>query len=150
MELELRAPGTKRCSKCKVFKPLDAFFRRSNRRSGRESKCIECKAKIDANRWSKNRMRFKEHDLERRYNLSIDEYKAMLNAQNGVCAICKQPEKRVHQNGTPSSLCIDHCHTTDAIRGLLCDKCNRALALIHEDPEIAASLLKYIQDKCLW
>lgn len=148
--LELRPTGTKKCSKCKQFKPLERFHKRPERKVGRESRCIECKKNADASRWIKNRDTQKKLDIKRRYGISFEDYEAMYQAQNGVCAICKKPEKRIHQNGTPSQLCIDHCHTTDAVRGLLCDECNRALALVHENPEITTSLLQYINEKCLW
>ena len=50
-----------------------------------------------------------------------DEYEGMLAEQGGVCAICGNPPKvkRLH---------VDHDHATGVIRGLLCHRCNRALA----------------------
>ena len=50
-----------------------------------------------------------------------DEYEGMLAEQGGVCAICGSPPKsrRLH---------VDHDHRTGAVRGLLCFRCNRALA----------------------
>lgn len=52
------------------------------------------------------------------YGITPQQYDEMLAAQNGVCAACKgQPRQ-----GRP--LCIDHCHKTKKIRGLLCDACN--------------------------
>jgi hypothetical protein len=32
-------------------------------------------------------------------------------------------------------LAVDHCHTTDAIRGLLCSDCNNGLGRFRDDPE---------------
>jgi len=53
--------------------------------------------------------------------VSDDEYEGMLAEQGGVCAICGNPPKvkRLH---------VDHDHRTGAVRGLLCFRCNRALA----------------------
>lgn len=48
-------------------------------------------------------------------------YAAMLDAQGGHCALCSNTPKtrRLH---------VDHDHRTGAVRGLLCHRCNRALA----------------------
>jgi len=63
--------------------------------------------------------------LTRNYGLSRDEHRRLLEAQNGVCAVCKLPSRR--------TLCVDHCHATRQVRGLLCDKCNTALGLLGDD-----------------
>ena len=63
--------------------------------------------------------------LGRKYGLSRDEHRRLLEAQNGVCAVCKLPSRR--------ALCVDHCHATRQVRGLLCDKCNTALGLLGDD-----------------
>ena len=63
--------------------------------------------------------------LDRNYGLSRDEHRRLLEAQNGVCAVCKLPSRR--------ALCVDHCHATRQVRGLLCDKCNTALGLLGDD-----------------
>jgi len=49
------------------------------------------------------------------------EYARLLEAQGGGCAICGNPPKtrRLH---------VDHDHRTGQVRGLLCHRCNRALA----------------------
>ena len=42
----------------------------------------------------------------------------MLERQGKVCGICKTPGK---------PLCVDHCHATGKVRGLLCRDCNLGL-----------------------
>ena len=44
-----------------------------------------------------------------------------------------------------SDRCLDHCHETGALRGVLCNDCNRAEGLLKSDPEIVRSLLKYLE-----
>jgi hypothetical protein len=65
--------------------------------------------------------------LGRNYGLSREEHRRLLKEQNGVCAVCKLPSRR--------ALCVDHCHATRQVRGLLCDKCNTALGLLGDDSE---------------
>jgi hypothetical protein len=59
-------------------------------------------------------------NLIKRYGITLENYEAMLEAQDGGCYICGNPPnaKRLH---------VDHCHETGAVRGLLCAGCNRTL-----------------------
>ena len=41
--------------------------------------------------------------------------------------------------------CLDHCHETGALRGVLCNDCNRAEGLLKSDPEIVRKLLNYLE-----
>ena len=67
----------------------------------------------------------REARLRNRYGIGQAEFDALLAQQGGVCAVCKQPpdsaNTRAHWGG---KLCIDHCHETNTIRGLLCNDCN--------------------------
>ena len=63
----------------------------------------------------------KHYQRRRRYGLTREEYEAMLERQQGACAICKRTEKR---------LVVDHGHMTRTVRGLLCDMCNHAVGYL--------------------
>jgi hypothetical protein len=78
------------------------------------------------------------------YGISIDHYKQMLLAQNGVCAICERPETLV-KRGKIISLSVDHDHETGTIRGLLCNTCNRGLGLFCDDVGYLESAKQYLQ-----
>lgn len=67
----------------------------------------------------------------------------MFEAQNGLCAICGEPEIG-SQNGVVMRLAIDHCKKTNKIRELLCANCNRGLGMFGENIEILASAIKYL------
>jgi hypothetical protein len=66
------------------------------------------------------------------------EYKAMLEAQGGVCAICKEKPKG-------NRLAVDHIHGTDKVRGLLCKLCNPALGLFKDDPDRLNAAIEYLR-----
>ncbi|MGH2786660.1 MAG: endonuclease VII domain-containing protein [Actinomycetota bacterium] len=68
----------------------------------------------------------RQRHLEKHYGLSLLEYESLAARQNGVCAICRQP-----QDG---GLHIDHDHISGRVRGLLCGRCNKALGLLDDDP----------------
>jgi hypothetical protein len=63
----------------------------------------------------------------------------MLDAQNGVCAICKEPCP------TGKWLAVDHCHTTNAVRGLLCTKCNMGIGLFNDSVERLEATIAYLR-----
>lgn len=80
-----------------------------------------------------------------KYGLTVDQFDSMLDQQSGKCAICGADFAFLEgdQNLRPR---IDHCHETGEVRGLLCNKCNRALGLFADDEEILRRALKYIQE----
>lgn len=78
----------------------------------------------------------RDHQLKSEFGISLDKYEEILDSQNGVCAICNQPQEK--------TLCVDHCHETDLIRGLLCDSCNNGLGRFKDDPELLASAIDYL------
>lgn len=72
-------------------------------------------------------------------------YQEMLREQDGVCAICHQPEKhRDGLSGKPKDLAVDHDHATGAVRALLCSACNTALGLFNDDPELLDKAKSYL------
>lgn len=81
----------------------------------------------------------KDNYLIRNYGITSSEYDEMLEAQNGVCAICGQDEQ-VKTRG----LSVDHCHTTGKVRGLLCSYCNMGLGLFKDDTEVLINAVKYL------
>ncbi|MFF1593111.1 endonuclease domain-containing protein [Streptomyces sp. NPDC058286] len=42
-------------------------------------------------------------------------------------------------------LCVDHNHTTNAIRDLICTNCNHALGKAKEDPAILRAMAEYLE-----
>ena len=70
--------------------------------------------------------------------LTEDEYKAMLEAQGGVCAICNEKPKS-------GRLAVDHIHGTERVRGLLCNLCNPALGLFKDDPDRLKAAIEYLE-----
>lgn len=73
----------------------------------------------------------------RRYGLTPEMYEAFFHSQAGVCAICGRPPQK-------KRLAVDHCHDSEDIRGLLCDRCNRGLGFFLDDPAIIARAAEYL------
>ncbi len=71
-----------------------------------------------------------------RYGLTEEEFKSLHEVQGGACAVCRRISKR---------LCIDHCHETGRIRGLLCYSCNSGLGQLGDDPELLERGVAYLR-----
>jgi hypothetical protein len=87
--------------------------------------------------------------LKRKFGITPEEYVTLLEAQNGLCALCGKPpsESLTDNRGrTKPPLCVDHDHDTGEIRGLLHYECNAALGLLGDSVEIVQMALEYLRD----
>ncbi len=75
----------------------------------------------------------------RTYGLSADDFDAMLDAQDGGCAICRQKPERL------ASLHVDHDHGTGAVRGILCVGCNQGLGQFRHDATLLRQAIAYLE-----
>lgn len=73
---------------------------------------------------------------ERTYGLTRDHILTMTEQQQGRCKICD----RVMD--CPN---IDHCHTTQQVRGLLCTKCNAGLGQFEDNVMFLHRAIQYLQ-----
>lgn len=133
--------GTKLCSRCKARKPLDRYKRHGKTHDGLYPACKDCCAE----RWRETdtperRAREAAKVRDGKYGLAPGDYDQMLEAQGGGCAICSRTCP------TGRSLAVDHCHTTGAVRGLLCADCNRSLGMMGDSPERLRSAAAYLED----
>jgi len=74
-----------------------------------------------------------------RYNITKKEYEDCLKKQNYTCFSCDSKD----------NLCVDHCHTTNKFRGILCKSCNTALGLLYDNTETLNKLILYLQTKTM-
>jgi len=132
---------TKICSRCSIEKKKSSFVKRSNRKSGIQSYCKSCHNKRRRDNYCTKSKR--EEDLKKTYGISHSDYLNMLSNQNGGCAICNtdNPSKSKRKK----HFCVDHCHDTGKIRGLLCDSCNRGIGLLKDNPDILMNAFKYLK-----
>lgn len=81
--------------------------------------------------------------LFRTYGISEAEYWRLHDCQNGLCAICQKPETATRK-GTLRLLCVDHEHKTGKVRGLLCNRCNRTIGYMGENPGLLRAAAVYL------
>jgi dCMP deaminase len=78
--------------------------------------------------------------MKNTYGITSDDYEMALVMQKGVCAICK-----TNTSGDKGKrLSVDHNHTTGKFRGLLCDRCNRAIGLFKDDFKTLQNAIVYL------
>lgn len=80
----------------------------------------------------------------RKYGITESDYAALLEAQGGVCAICRRAEREV-RSARALALSVDHDHATGTIRGLLCKDCNTALGRMADDPARLEAAVRYLR-----
>jgi len=125
--------GVKRCRKCGEVKALAEFYRSRGARDGPQ----RVRAWAEKNR-DKRLKKLREIHLRNKFGLTPDEYDRILDAQDGACALCECAP-------TPGiSLHVDHDHGTGEVRGLLCVRCNNALGLLREDPDLLKRAARYV------
>jgi hypothetical protein len=152
------------CRKCNQEKSLSEFTKNRTLPSGHTNDCKKCtnaylKNRRDSNpeiaqrtresgaRWrAANPEADKRKYLMRKFNITLEEYKDLLNKQNGVCAICGEKESVLRRaKSGQEMLAIDHCHVTGKIRGLLCFKCNTGIGALGDSVEGLERALSYLR-----
>ena len=79
----------------------------------------------------------------RRYGMSGEDYDVLVALQGGLCAICRRKPKRYRKKRN-HRLEVDHCHSTNKVRGLLCGKCNPMLGQCNDDPDRLLAAIAYL------
>ena len=107
----------KPCTKCKVIKPLDAghFPLHNKTKSGFDSWCRDCRSTY---RSETRRGKYREMISDENLKDIIETVKE--------CVIC----------GDSVELVVDHCHSTNKVRGMLCGSCNLGLGKFKDDPQL--------------
>ncbi len=83
---------------------------------------------------------YKSH-LKKKFGITIEDYDAMYIEQGGRCAICG-----THQSKLVKRLCVDHCHETQKVRGLLCDRCNTGISRFKDNINLLQNAIKYLRE----
>lgn len=132
---------SKRCSGCGVWKTLDYFHKHKRCRGGVTTVCKECTLERCKKRQSTEKYKTKrsEYDRVRRYNLSTEEYNLLVLKQQDKCGLCEVSDN----NGR--SWCIDHSHSDNRVRGLLCTHCNLLLGHAKDNKETLRKAILWLE-----
>lgn len=138
------------CNSCRIEKSIEDFHFTNVVKNLRKNKCKTCQAEYikkykneNANKlrdiWRKASRKYMKGDKRKnktlsKYGLTKETYNNMYDDQKGLCKIC-------NQNLT---LVVDHCHTSNIVRGLLCNMCNVGLGCFTDDIDRLKSAIKYL------
>lgn len=85
-----------------------------------------------------NREKIALHEKTRNYGLDDGVLLELMGRQDSRCKICQTP---ININ----SAHVDHCHSCDNVRGLLCLTCNVCLGMFHDDPALLRRAITYLK-----
>lgn len=137
----------KECSCCKQVLEL-VYFRKNH------NKCKDCENKRNKDYYNKNKVvllekarikntnpfTFEERKnkwLLKRYGITYSIYKEMAESQDNSCKICKKESY---------DLVVDHCHSTNKVRGLLCQPCNKGLGMFEDNKDYLKEAIDYLNN----
>jgi len=131
----------KKCYGCQVELPLDAFGSDKSQKSNKSNYCLKCRAeKQKAKRRARPHVD-RYYRLMKKYGVTPEWYESKLKEQNGLCEICGTDKP----GGRGKDMHVDHNHTTNKVRGLLCSNCNTMLGLAKENLDILKLAMKYLE-----
>ena len=120
------------CTGCRQLKPKKDYYVRSNGRP--QSKCKECYNRDrqvgSGGLWTGEGTA---------YGIPLKELRKIFLDQGERCACCKTQEFGAR------GPCVDHCHVTGVIRGILCNSCNAGLGLLGDTAEDLRRALTYLE-----
>ena len=95
-------------------------------------------------RWERMDVYYRRR-IRRHYNMTMDDLKNMLSAQNHCCAICNKPLK-INKENRHRPYVIDH--SNNQVRGILCRQCNVRLAWLEPNIDRILAYLRFQKSPC--
>lgn len=161
----------KRCARCNELKSTADFCVRKREKDGLNYWCRQCtseigkkfrsdpinleRARATAKAWrqanpekarathdawiANNRERaataHKFRQLRHRYGITRSQYENLMRESGGKCQLCRSDKR----------LCVDHCHESSVVRGILCVLCNTAVERFENVEDFAAKAAEYLE-----
>ncbi|AXH66794.1 HNH endonuclease [Streptomyces phage StarPlatinum] len=80
---------------------------------------------------------YREHKMGNTYDFSRAERDKLIEGATN-CAICD------YEFSDATEMRLDHCHSTDKIRGVLCNKCNTGIGMFRDDVNLLRKAIEYL------
>lgn len=105
--------------------------------------CYYCKLDREDKDFAKGQTRcracWKEYHQKRKYGSVRGVVNELIQEQHNSCAICENVFE------TPKDICLDHCHDTGIIRGLLCNNCNVGIGMLGDTVDRLLKAIAYLE-----
>jgi len=135
----------KKCSTCKQTKDRLEFGNLKASKDGKSGRCKSCLNTSNRRSQAKTPDVFDEQRrlswLTRNYGITTNDYNSMVVNQDDKCGICERQDKGTRRK----YWCVDHCHTTGRVRGLLCATCNKSLGQLGDTVESLQKAITYLK-----
>lgn len=147
--------ASKLCKRCGQVKSASEFYKSRADTTGLTRLCKPCWNARTTEYYYRDpitkRQKAREYGIKRTFGITQDEYNQLLASQGGACKICgtKDPSNGKWKRREFKHFCVDHCHFTGVIRGLLCSRCNVTLARLGDTLESAMKFIEYL-DPSKW
>lgn len=82
----------------------------------------------------------REGHLKKKFGLTTTQFDQMFAAQGNKCAGCGEADEIKAKRW-----CVDHCHDTQKVRGILCYHCNVLLGLARDNSKTLRQLAAYLE-----
>ena len=138
--------GFRICTTCQKELPLEVFATRNKGGiGGKGYHRKDCRSKSTRDwKFQPRAIAIVRRRVLSRYGITPEEYDAILESQNGTCAICNLPPKTTgHAN--QRTLSVDHNHATGRVRSILCSNCNHIIGKCKEDVSILEKAIAYLR-----
>ena len=83
-----------------------------------------------------------KNKIKKKFNLDYSDYLNMINKCNRSCEICLC---KLKIGSSSRNACIDHCHNSNIVRGILCRNCNLGLGNFDDSIEFIEKSILFLK-----
>lgn len=146
------------CTSCNEWLNIDNFREKGEYANGDTQYVAHCRACENKRNLERYHVKYKgnparvssyKYTLKTNYGLTQQDFQTMFDSQQGKCAICATVLYNVFTVSDGKRGCVDHCHHTGKVRGLLCNMCNSGIGKLKDDPKLIRKALVYLEKNSL-
>lgn len=128
---------------CETCRSLCTVCKTNQRLAGQRI-CSNCQAESDKKRKAPSDVKFRERATRVRTKYGVRPALAAALSAYYKCEACGKVQSK------PGEMHVDHCHSTNEVRGILCFNCNAALGHIGDSVERLHALVNYLETKTVF
>ena len=133
----------KECLKCRVEKPESDFYLFADKWQSKKylsARCRPCHQEYKKESPVATARNRKAEKLKLRYGLTYEEWENLRENEDFACMICGITEAELDRK-----LDVDHCHSSNKVRGVLCNSCNTILGRAKDNIEVLKAAIGYLE-----
>lgn len=136
------------CTQCGETKPISEF-NSAGQGTRLRGNCKVCEYAVLLERKArdpeKHRLAHRRRALKHKFNITVEQWDALLLQQQGRCAVCGDEIGEGCHVDHDHACCEGRRSCGECVRGLLCGACNRGLGMFQDDPTRLRLAADYIE-----